>query len=56
MAERKTNKKYTREAILRSPRFSGYQPDFLAAILKKTQYTIAEAEESVKAFFKKESD
>lgn len=33
-------KTYTREALLKSKRFSGYQQDFLAAILHKETYTI----------------
>ena len=44
-------KKYTRKALLKSERFAGYQQDFLAAVLKKEYYTIAEAEKEVKAFF-----
>lgn len=44
-------KKYTRAAILRSKRFSGYQKDFLAAILTKPEYTVTEAERAVRAFF-----
>lgn len=50
----KTIKKYTREALLRSKRFAGYQKDFLAAVLCKPEYTIAEAEKAVKAFFRKD--
>ena len=44
-------KKYAREALLKSKRFSGYQRDFLAAIFCKPEYTLAEAEKAVKAFF-----
>lgn len=47
-------KKYTREALMRDGRFSIYQRDFLAAVLSKPEYTIAEAERAVKAFFEKE--
>lgn len=47
-------KKFTREALLKSKRFSGYQKDFLAAVLTKPEYTLAEAEKTVKAFFEKE--
>lgn len=47
-------KKYTREAIMKDPRFTGFQKDFLAAVLKKPEYTLAEAEKAVKAFFGKE--
>ena len=46
-------KKYTREALLRDRRFSGYQKDFLLAVLSKPEYTIAEAEGAVKAFFER---
>ena len=46
-------KKYTREALLKSKRFSKYQPDFLGIILKKPEYTLAEATRVVKAFFEK---
>lgn len=47
-------KKFTRESLLKSKRFSGYQKDFLAAVLTKPAYTLAEAEKAVKAFFEKE--
>ena len=50
-------KKYTREALLKSKRFSSYQRDFLGVILSKPEYTLAEATKVVKAFFNaKESD
>lgn len=49
-------KKYRREVLLRDPRFAQYQQDFLGVVLHKTEYTIAEAERAVKAFFKKERD
>lgn len=50
-------KKYTREALLKSKRFSCYQRDFLGVILSKPEYTLAEATKVVKAFFNaKESD
>ena len=45
---------YTREALLKSDLFSQYQKDFLAAVLCKPEYTIAEAEETVKDFFGKD--
>lgn len=45
-------KKYKREAILKDSRFSQYQKDFLGVVLSKPEYTIAEAERAVKAFFK----
>lgn len=47
-------KRFTREAVLRSPRFAKYQKDFLRAVLKKETYTMAEAARAVKAFFEKE--
>lgn len=45
-------KKYRREVLLRDPRFSRYQKDFLGVILSKPGYTWAEAVKAVKAFFK----
>lgn len=47
-------KKYTRDALLRDPEFQKYQRDFLAAVLNKPEYTLAEARKAVKAFFEKE--
>lgn len=47
-------KKYTREALLRSKRYSGYQKDFLAAVLKEPEYTLTEADKAVKEFFGKD--
>ena len=47
-------KKYTRDALLRAPEFQKYQRDFLAAVLNKDEYTLAEARKVVKAFFEKE--
>ena len=47
-------KKYTRDALLRSKRYAGYQRDFLAVVLKEPEYTLAEADKAVKAFFGKE--
>lgn len=49
-------KKYRREVLLRDPRFAKYQRDFLGVVLHKQEYTLAEAERAVKAFFKKERD
>lgn len=49
-------KKYRREVLLRDPRFAKYQKDFLGVVLNKQEYTLAEAERAVKAFFKKERD
>ena len=45
-------KKYRREVLLRDPRFAKYQKDFLGVVLSKSEYTIAEAERAVKAFFR----
>lgn len=47
-------KKYARQALLKSKRYAGYQQDFLAAVLSKPEYTIAEADKAVKAFFGKD--
>lgn len=44
-------KKFKREVLLKDPRFSGYQKDFLGVVLYKSEYTIAEAVKTVKAFF-----
>lgn len=48
-------KKFTREALLKSKRFSHYQKDFLAAVLQKPEYTLTEAVKTVNTFFQKES-
>lgn len=48
------DKVYTRKALLKSKRYRGYQRDFLAAVLWKPEYTLAEADKAVKAFFGKE--
>lgn len=48
------DKKYTREALLKSKAFSHIQKDFLAAILHEPYYTMGEAKKTVKAFFGKE--
>ena len=50
----KKSKTYTREALLRSKRYAGYQKDFLAAVLKNPEYTLAEADKAVKTFFGKD--
>lgn len=47
-------KKYTREAILASKEFAGYQQDFLKVLLVKPEYTLAEAKKIAEAFFTKE--
>lgn len=49
-------KKYTREALLRSKKFSGYQRDFLAVVLNKPEYTTKEAEKAVRDFFGKDGE
>lgn len=43
---------YTREALLKDPRFAQYQPDFLAAVLSRPYYTLTEAQAAVKEFWK----
>ena len=40
-------KKFTRESLLKSKRFSYVQKDFLKAILTADSYTIAEAEKEI---------
>lgn len=47
-------KKYSRDVLLTSVRFSGYQRDFLSAVLCRPEYTMAEAEKIVRDFFEKE--
>ncbi len=42
-----TGKKFARDALLKSKRFSHVQQDFLAAILCDEFYTITEAEDAV---------
>lgn len=44
----KTKKVFSREALLKSKRFSYVQQDFLKAILTKDAYTIEEAEAAIK--------
>lgn len=53
MSEKETKKetKYKREILLKCKEFAGYQPDFLAVILKNPEYTMAEARSAVKKFF-----
>ena len=43
-----TEKRFSREALLKSKRFSDVQQDFLQAILTEESYTMAEAEAAVK--------
>ena len=52
MAEKKKReKRFKREALLKSARFAHVQQDFLRAILKNETYTMAEAEAAVAALF-----
>ena len=44
-------KRYKREALLKSKRVSHVQQDFLRAILTEENYTMAEAQKAVDAFF-----
>lgn len=46
MQEQK-DKKFTREALLKSKRFENVQRDFLAAILTNDFYTIPEAQKAI---------
>lgn len=41
----KTPAKYSREKLIHSKKFSGYQKDFVSVLLDKPEYTMAEAEE-----------
>ena len=50
MKEKETQ--YRREVLLKDPRFARYQPDFLAAVLNKPYYTLAEVQAAVKDFWK----
>lgn len=45
-------KKFKTEVILKSKEFAGYQKDFLKVLLKKEEYTLAEAKRIAEAFFK----
>lgn len=47
-------KRYTREALMRDPRFSWIQKDFLGVILSSPFYTIEEAEKAVSNFLRKD--
>ena len=51
-----SEKKYTRESLLESEKFSDVQPDFLRVLLTKPEYTISEAQKIVKDYFEKERD
>lgn len=53
MSKTKT-KKFAREELLKSKRYSMYQRDFLAAVLNKPEYTLSEADKAVSDFFGKE--
>lgn len=58
MAKKEQNKteekRYSRESLMRDPRFSNIQRDFLRVVLKEPFYTIKEAEEAVSIFFRKD--
>jgi len=45
--------KYTRERLLKSKALAGYQQDFAAAVLTKSEYTINEAKAAIDAALKK---
>lgn len=45
---------YTVEALAKSKRFSGYQPDFVKAILGDGEYTVEEAEKKIQKYYAKE--
>lgn len=49
---KKKEPRYAREVLLKDPRFAGYQPDFLAAVLNKPYYTLTEAQAAVNDFWK----
>ena len=44
------------EMLIQSKRFEQYHADFLRALLPKEQYTMAEAEAIVKAYFEKDTE
>lgn len=46
------NTQYSREVLLKDPRFAGYQRDFLSTVLNKPFYTLTEAKATVKEFWK----
>ena len=52
-APKPKEKKYTREALLASKEFTGYQRDFLSALLTEPEYTLAEARKIATAFTRK---
>ncbi len=56
MAKKVKEKEYTREAILASSKFKGYQEDFLRAILTEPYYTITAATNAVVAYFMKKEN
>ena len=51
MAGKRPQRRYTREALLNSRRYAGWQQDFLRAVLHKETYTIPEAERALREFF-----
>lgn len=54
MATPKNDTVYSRDALLKSKRYQKFQRDFLAAVLSKPEYTLAEADKAVEAFFHEE--
>ena len=51
MAGKRPQRRYTREALLNSRRYAGWQQDF-PAVLHKETYTIPEADRALREFFK----
>ena len=54
MAKKTNEKRYTPRALIKGGRYAGYQKDFLAVILTKPLYTLAEADKAVREFFGKD--
>ena len=50
----KTETKFSKEKIISSKRFTGIQKDVLRAVLENRDYTIAEANEILESFSKRE--
>ena len=51
MKDKDKEKKYTRDELLKSKRFSYVQPGFLKALLTKKEYTIKEADQVIRKFY-----
>lgn len=47
----KNETKYTRETLLKAEEFSNIQKDFLSVLLSEPEYTLAEAQAIVNAYF-----